>query len=554
MQNNEILVCRIITFSEDDLVAMRMEFPPSSIRIDCYDTTTEFSEDVNVPTIIVGWKHIKKLYPEQRISNKVIKENLFWVYDITEDKGTAITTAKNLINSFFVQWLPEEYIPYDYVLDGKLSAFLAANLNSLESLFIYFAGKAMYIYSPSDEKKIIGVSLESMKYAGADVRKAITAFIGKYKPVCFSYKNTCTYITKGYELPSITLENLYWVKETDELVERKLHDIIMDESGVRFIPYLMHLIYKSVHINDHEQLYLKRMNRKDVITEWLSDCDLYFRKDYVNERIKFKKSVDNLLYTKLDYSNKRTLTGRINCSDKRFNPQMLDKKGEDRTYIISRFKGGKIVTFDYVAFEIRLSLFLTQDDEFIRINKDKDLHTETAKVIFHKTNISVQERVVGKSVNNTLLYGGGKELVKSKMQVSNPEDTLTAVELFLAPILDMRSRITESCEELGYLVNSFGTIVRPQKSWAIFNNFMQALAADILVEKLYKIKELLHNHHSKFLFQVHDSFVFDFHPDEMFLLKDIQELLSVFNEITLPVEYCIGDSWHDCAKTELVSI
>jgi DNA polymerase I-like protein with 3'-5' exonuclease and polymerase domains len=323
----------------------------------------------------------------------------------------------------------------------------------------------------------------------------------------------------------------------------------MDLDGVRFVPFVMHTIYQTLELNEHEQKYLKYLNKKDVITEWLSNQNLYFKKSYLNERIKFKKLLNGIQYTTLEYSNKRTITGRINCCDKRFNPQMLDKKSEDRAAIVSQYKNGKIVTFDYTSFEIKLALFLCQDEAFIIANKDKDLHAETAKILYNKLDITIEERSIGKSINNTLLYGGGQELILSKMNgVVNSEIKLEEVKKFLEPILEMRQRISDSCKEFGYLINVFGSIIRPEKSWAIFNNFMQALAADILVEKLFLIRDFLSKHKTVFLFQVHDSFIFDFHPDEMFLIDEITIILSSFEKIILPVNHCVGESWQDCTK------
>jgi len=550
----DLNVCKIITFCEEDFLNFKMEFPSTSINIEQININ-DYIEDLSLSTILVGWENIKILYPNQKISSKSINENLYWTYNVGESKESAYDIAKELILEFFSFWLPNDYVSYDYVLNGRLSSFLQKQFSDTGLMYIYFAGKAMYIYNTENAQRIVGVSLESMKYAGIDIKRAITAFISKYKPICFSYKNIQQYITKGYEIESSTLENLYWVKETDELTEKKLFDIIMDSDGVRYIPFLMCLLSERIDLNEHEQVYLKLLNRRDVITEWLSDRELYFKKSYVNDKIKFKHSFDNLPYTKIEYSNKRTITGRIHCCDKRFNPQNLDKKSEERAMIVSRFKNGKIVSFDFLSFEPRLAMFLTQDEKFISNNKDKDLHKESAKLIFNKIDVNPVERSIGKSVNNTLLYGGGRELVKSKMtNVENSEEALKLVEQYLAPILEMRERIANSCEELGYIVNSFGSIVRPQKSWAIFNNFMQALAADILVDKLFQIKTLLENYKTKFLFQVHDSFMFDFHPDEMFLIDEIKNVLSQFNNITLNVEHSIGSSWQDCTKSELVQV
>lgn len=548
MYGNSIKICNIITFSEEDFITFKMEFPTATVNVIRFDNINEFDKFVSLPTIIVGWSHIKQIYSQQKISIHCISENLYWTYSVLEEKNLSISKSTELISTFLKKWLPQDYVPYDYLLDGKLTDFLSKNL-PCKTMYVYFSGKAMYLYSPEHLNKIIGVSLESIKFAGFDIKIGVSSFIKKYNPICFSYKNVAQYITKGYELNSSTLENAIWAKHTEELTEKNIFDIIMDLDGIRFVPFVMHTIYQTLELNEHEQKYLKYLNKKDVITEWLSNQNLYFKKSYLNERIKFKKLLNGIQYTTLEYSNKRTITGRINCCDKRFNPQMLDKKSEDRAAIVSQYKNGKIVTFDYTSFEIKLALFLCQDEAFIVANKDKDLHAETSKILYNKLDITTEERSIGKSINNTLLYGGGQELILSKMNgVVDSEIKLEEVKKFLEPILEMRQRISDSCKEFGYLINVFGSIIRPEKSWAIFNNFMQALAADILVEKLFLIRDFLSKHKTVFLFQVHDSFIFDFHPDEIFLIDEITKILSSFEKIILPVNHCIGESWQDCTK------
>jgi hypothetical protein len=118
--------------------------------------------------------------------------------------------------------------------------------------------------------------------------------------------------------------------------------------------------------------------------------------------------------------------------------------------------------------------------------------------------------------------------------------------LFLSPIIDFSKQIQASCEEFGYIINSFGTIVKPQKTWATFSNFVSAMAADVLVEKLYVIRNLLLDKKSKFIFQVHDSFIFDIHPEENFLIDEIKEVLSQFKNITLQVDASEGQNLYEC--------
>ena len=83
----------------------------------------------------------------------------------------------------------------------------------------------------------------------------------------------------------------------------------------------------------------------------------------------------------LRYSDKRTITGRINCVDS-FNPQMLPKDSNIRKQIVSRYNGGTIAVFDYKSFETRLSMYLSRDEEFILSNMNSDLHYNTAKAMF----------------------------------------------------------------------------------------------------------------------------------------------------------------------------
>lgn len=546
MLNKEIKICKILTFSEEDYLSFNLEFSSSGVEVLLIDVHEKITYE-NTPTIIVGWSNVKKLFPEQRISKHKISDNISWFYSVSEDKPNTISETKKFIKVLISNWLPDNYITYDYVLNGTFSKFLENNFDKPYNLYVYFSGKAMYLFNSQNAKKIIGVNLESMKYSGVDIKNVVTTIIEKYSPICLSYSNVSLYLKEKREPFFETIENLFWARYFEEISEKYFYDFLMDTESDRFIPFIMHEIYKRHSITEYEQVYIKRLHKKDVITDWLSKRELCFDKKFENQKIKFKKSSDGIPYVKLLYSNKRTITGRINCSDRRYNPQMLPKNSPDRKMIISRFKEGKIVVFDYVSFETKLSLFLSQDEQFIKQYKNKDLHEETAKVIFDKINLTQEERAIGKSINHALIYGAGDEILKKILKdLINKDEILENVREFLSPIINFSKQIQTSCEELGYIVNSFGTIVKPQKSWASFSNFVSAMAADILVEKLYVIKEFLLDKKSKFIFQVHDSFVFDIHPDEMYIMEEIKNILSQFTNLSLQVNYSFGKSLYEC--------
>jgi hypothetical protein len=550
--NKEIKICKILTFSQEDFLSLNLEFSTSGVDVLLCDINEKFKEE-EFPTIIVGWSNVKCLFPKQRISQKKISDNVFWVYSPLEEKKSAITDTKKIVKNFLSNWLPDTYVPYDLILDGKLSKFLESHFKKPYKLYVYFSGKALFMYNEENPDKTIGISLESMKYAGVDVKKAIVAIMEKYSPVCLSYSNISPYVTESNNLVFPTIENLFWARYNEEISEKNFYDFMMDTESDRFIPFLMFELYKRQTISDNEKVYMDRLIKKDLITEWLSKRELFFDKSYVNEKIVFKKSPDNMPYIRLTYSDKRTITGRINCVDRRFNPQNIARESPERKMIVSRFKNGKIVVFDYVSFETKISLFLSQDKKFIEKYKNKDLHEETAKVIYEKKQVNSQERSVGKSINHTLLYGGGEEVLNKHLNgIEDKENALERVREFLSPIIETSEQLKNSADEIGYLINTFGTIVRPQKSWASFSNYVSALAADMLVEKLYDIKEFTSKHKSKFLFQVHDSFVFDIHPDEKDIIEEIEKLLSNFKDINFQVKSSAGNNLYECGSTKEV--
>lgn len=550
MLNKEIKICKIFTFNEEDFLLFNLEFSSSGVEVIASSVNQEFKDD-GIPTLIVGWSNVKQIFEGHRISKRKISENISWVYSSIEDKKNTIADTRTFVKAILLNWLPNMYIPYDYVLDGRLSIFLDKHLTKPYDFYVYFSGKAMYIFNSNDSEKIIGINLESLKYADVDVKKSITTIFEKYSPICLSYINVSPYLTDKHEPVFKTIENLFWARYFEEISEKYFYDFIMDTESDRFIPFMMHEIYKRHEISDHEMNFIIRLNKKDVITNWLSKRELFFDKKYKNEKLKFKKNADGMNYIRLLYSNKRTITGRINCVDRSFNPQMLPKESSERKMIVSRFKGGKIFMLDYVSFETKLALFFSQDNDFINQYKDKDLHNETAKVIFMTDTTTPKQRSIGKTINHTLIYGGGEEVLKNLLKdISDSSEAIERVREFLKPIIEFSKQIQISCEELGYIINSFGTIIKPQKTWASFSNFISAMAADILVEKLYLIREFLINKKSKFLFQVHDSFIFDIHPEEFEMVNEIKNILSNFKTITLQIGESKGENLYECSSLD----
>jgi DNA polymerase-1 len=279
---------------------------------------------------------------------------------------------------------------------------------------------------------------------------------------------------------------------------------------------------------------LSRFNKKDQITNWLSNKIINFSNG--------KKLI-------LKYSNKRTITGRINCVDKRFNPQLLPKNSEIRKEIVSEFNKGQIAIFDYVSFETKLSVYLTKNEIFIEKLKNSDLHLETSKIIFGKSDITPEQRKIGKQINHAIIYGVGNDKLKSILQENKLSIKLIdKIKEFLKPINDNSKKLSENFKEKGFIINPYNTIVYPNKEWAVYNNYVQSIAADMVVDKLFKIKELLSDKKSQFMYQVFDSFVFDIHPEELYLLENIKNILEKNGKYNFDIQYITGKNLMECTE------
>jgi hypothetical protein len=552
------MIGRIIVFSEKDF-----EWINKNIHVPFVDIyfskknnfiPKKILEDIqneNYSTLIVGIGNIKIFHEkiEVNLDDFFIKNKLYYTYTPSEDELMAekgLNFFKNVLIKKTLNAI--NFSTYDSVLDGEFDSFVNQKLKNESNMFVYFYNKAMYVFN---EKNLISFNLESIRFVNNDVKSLLTQFFNKNiaRLYLFSFENSFQYI-KYEELIDIkTFCNTFFIKNSEEFNENIFLLKLQDISYHKLIPFFCNEYFNSLKLNEEEINSIKRFWRKDIITKWLSTRELHISKLYKNEQIEFKHS-ENTNYIINSYSNKRTLTGRINCIESLFNPQRIQKDSEERKSIVSRFKGGKIITIDYNTFETRISLFLSGDDELVKKYKNVDFHIETAKILFNKELITDNERKIGKKINHIIAYGGGDEKIYEKIKEEKLEKFLNDVKLneikeFLKPLYTKSEDVIEYYKENGFIVNIFGTVIRPQKKWAVYNNYIQSSAAEIIIEKLFEIKDFIkkNNLKSEFIFQVYDSFIFDVHPNEIEKIKELERIINHFKDIDLPVEIIISDSF-----------
>jgi len=543
-----LIVCNIFCPISEDLTILSDSLKNFPVFITNKETVLN---NKNIPTIIIGWEYVKKKFQNHNILDKQIDNNIYWNYSFLEEKNFFLDKIKELVNLFIKQWLPSKFINYNYFFDGDLETFLNRNITNENKTFLFYKNGALYLYN-NDKNYIIDI--KSLFYFKLLDCKKLSKIINHEKWIIFSSHNFID-VVELEKINNITLENLFWIKHSIEIDENIHFNIIPNLDYYKYVPYFMSLFSSNDEITNEEYKFLLRMKTRDLITTWLST-----RKIAVLPNISLEgKEIlhnDNFSYININFSNKRTLTNRILCKDN-WNIQNEEKTSKKRSQIISRFYGGKIVVCDYNSFESRISIFLTRNKNFIENYKNKDIHNEVANIIFSRKTILEEERFLAKNINHAVLYGASHNTIIEmlKNNCEEPEEVLYYIEKLLEPIILNSKKINEECRKYGYIISPWGSIIRPNKDYAAYNNLIQTIASEIIVDKLIELKKFLSDKKSQVLFQVHDSIVFDISPDEKQYVKDIIKIMSTFkNGAYFGVEYKVGDNYLDLSQKRVLKL
>lgn len=535
-------ICKIITKNIEESNGLKRYFGNYPIEI-----SENFPEDsvFDISTIIVGWDLVKEKFPNHKINEKKIKHNLEWTYSESEcveilNSESFTTSISNFINENLMTWLPSDFILYDSLLYGDFDSFIKSNIDNEQISYVHFNKGAIYI---RNSDKNFTINVKNMFIVEEDYKTIIANFFNNLNCLVFSYDNIEDYADIDLLNNIKALDIIRWVKYEVE-TSIKYFQVIPNIDVSKYIPFLMSQM-PTIELDEEEIVFFNRMCVKDKITRWMSNRLIPFSYEFDKEFNFIYREHSKL--AKINYSSKRTITGRIMSADK-YNPQNLKKEGKDRSNIISNFKNGKIYQFDYIAFESKIATYLTEDEEFIQKYHNVDLHYQTASMLFDTLDCDKEQREYAKLINMNILYGGGEASILKKLEIfDNPYDKMVKIKDFFEPIFNKSKELVEESKEKGYLVNGWGSIIKPNKEFASFNNYLQSTAAEITVDKVIIIKELLKKYKSQFLFQVHDSFIFDIHPDEEELVEIISNSLLKINGMEFTIEYKSGPNYRDLA-------
>ena len=263
-----------------------------------------------------------------------------------------------------------------------------------------------------------------------------------------------------------------------------------------------------------------------------------------------------------------TTTGRLSSSEP--NLQNISVRDEEGKTIRKAFfysnPSLNILSLDYSQIELRILAHLSNSKTMIKVfNNDEDIHSETAKKIFHLDREPTSlERRKAKAVNFGIVYGISDWGLADQLKISVAEakEIITSfyqefpeIKAFLNSLIaqaEIKGYTTTMFNRHRYLknINSQNYTEREFEKRAAMNAPIQGSAADLIKIAMIQVYKTLNEkgYKAKIVNQIHDEIILkvdDNEKDEVLkLVKNIMENCVTLN-VKLKVDGGYAKSWYD---------
>lgn len=266
------------------------------------------------------------------------------------------------------------------------------------------------------------------------------------------------------------------------------------------------------------------------------------------------------------YNQTVAATGRLSSS----NPNLQNIPSGEGTYdlrtVFVASSGHLLLAADYSQVELRLLADLSGDKELIRaFENDEDIHTYTGKLIFHKKEITPDERKVAKTINFGVVYGQTAFGLSQTLKIT-PGEAKEFIDAYFArysSVKEYYQGVLEKARKDGFVstrmgrrrylpdLNSKNGMARQMAERAAINAPLQGSAADLIKLAMISIQEKLKkgDWKSRMIMQVHDELVFEAAEKERADLEKLvrKEMEGAFKlRVPLKVDIGFGKNWREC--------
>lgn len=183
--------------------------------------------------------------------------------------------------------------------------------------------------------------------------------------------------------------------------------------------------------------------------------------------------------------------------------------------------------YDYKAIEVRLLAYymarsIGDDSLATEIIDGLDPHLETAKGLYPGRQISDEMRQHGKTMNFSIIYGGGRPTIMRQIGCSweEADRLLKAYHHHRPGIVELANAVKERYKERGYIHTLFGRRLRPADDHKALNALIQGCAADLMRHAVIAVHHNLELFESHIVNIIHDEIMLDCRKSELEELHD----------------------------------
>ncbi|MGM9873493.1 MAG: DNA polymerase I [Bacilli bacterium] len=356
-----------------------------------------------------------------------------------------------------------------------------------------------------------------------------------------------------------------------EELKNKIYELAGEEFNISSPKQLANILFEKLGLPQNKKMstsveILNELRKYHPIIDNILEYRKYFKLNstYVEGLIPHIKS-DGKIHC--SFNQALTQTGRLSSSNP--NLQNISIRDEEGKMIRKAFfyedENYEILSLDYSQIELRVLAALANSkslkDVFI---EGKDIHTETAKKIFHLTEEPTSEqRRKAKTVNFGIIYGISDWGLSEQLQISIYEarqiinsfyESFPEIKQFFQSMVDEALKFGYSQTLLGrrrYLneLHDSNYQTREFAKRAAMNAPIQGTAADLIKLAMNKCAKILkeNNYDSKMVLQIHDELIFKVNKKEKDIVyKTIKETMEGALNISIPLEVDggFGKDWY----------
>ena len=179
--------------------------------------------------------------------------------------------------------------------------------------------------------------------------------------------------------------------------------------------------------------------------------------------------------------------------------------------------------FDYKAIEVRLLAYylarsIRDNSLATEINNGSDPHLVTAQGLYSSERITDDQRQVGKTLNFSIIYGGGAPTIMRQLGVDYKEAKrlLKAYHETRPGITRLNEQIAETLNTRGYIQSLYGRRLHVDEQHKALNALIQGSAADLMRDSVVRVDKFLSTKFASHIVNiVHDEIIIDADKNEI---------------------------------------